>query len=38
LIDCFLIIVGAVVIIIVASIYPARKASSTNPLNVLRNE
>jgi len=36
--DFSLIIVGAVVIIIVASIYPARKASSTNPLNVLRNE
>jgi len=36
--DFSLIIVGAVVIIIVSSIYPARKASSTNPLNVLRNE
>jgi putative ABC transport system permease protein len=38
LMDFFLIILGAVIIIIVSSLYPARKASSTNPLTVLRNE
>lgn len=36
--DFSLIVIGAVVIIVISSIYPARKASSTNPLNVLRNE
>jgi putative ABC transport system permease protein len=36
--DFVSIIVGAIVIIVVSSIYPARKAASTNPLNVLRNE
>jgi putative ABC transport system permease protein len=36
--DFSLIILGAVVIIILSSIYPAKKASSTNPLAVLRNE
>jgi len=38
LMDFSLIILGAVVIIIVSSLYPAKKASSTDPLAVLRNE
>lgn len=38
LVDFSLIILGAVVIIIVSSLYPAKKASSTDPLSVLRNE
>jgi len=38
LLDFVLIIIGAIVIVLLSSIYPARKASSTNPLTVLRNE
>jgi len=38
LLDSVLIIIGAVIIVLVSSIYPAKKASSTDPLNVLRNE
>ncbi len=36
--DFISIIVGTFVIVLVSSIYPARKASSTDPLTVLRNE
>ena len=36
--DFVLIVVGAIVIVLLSSRYPAKKASSTNPLNVLRNE
>ncbi len=36
--DFTMIIVGTVLIVILSSLYPARKASSTDPLNVLRNE
>jgi len=36
--DFGLIILGAIVIVLASSIYPAKKASSTDPLNVLRNE
>jgi len=36
--DFFSIIIGAFVIVLASSIYPAKKASSTNPLTVLRNE
>jgi putative ABC transport system permease protein len=36
--DFIFIIVGAVIIVTISSIYPAYKASSTDPLNVLRNE
>ncbi len=38
LIDFVSIILGAIVIVIASSLYPAKKASATNPLNVLRNE
>ena len=38
LLDFVLIIIGAFIIVILSSLYPARKASSTDPLNVLRNE
>lgn len=38
LMDFSLIILGAVVIIVISSLYPAQKASSTDPLTVLRNE
>jgi len=36
--DFVMIIVGAIIIVLLSSRYPAKKASSTNPLNVLRNE
>jgi len=36
--DFGLIILGASVIIILSSLYPAKKAASTDPLHVLRNE
>ncbi len=36
--DFIMIIVGAIAIVLLSSLYPAKKASSTNPLNVLRNE
>jgi len=36
--DFVLIIIGAFIIVILSSLYPAKKASSTNPLTVLRNE
>jgi putative ABC transport system permease protein len=36
--DFSLIIIGTVVIVLLSSIYPARKASKTDPLTVLRNE
>ena len=36
--DFIFIILGAIVIVLLSSLYPAHKASSTNPLNVLRNE
>ncbi len=36
--DYISIIIGAVLIIIVSSIYPAKKASQIDPVNVLRNE
>ena len=36
--DFFMIIIGASIIILVSAIYPAKKAASTDPLNVLRNE
>jgi putative ABC transport system permease protein len=38
LVDFGLIIFGAIVIVFASSLYPAKKASSTDPLNVLRNE
>jgi putative ABC transport system permease protein len=36
--DFGLIILGAAVIIMLSALYPAKKAASTDPLNVLRNE
>ena len=36
--NLILIIAGAAIIVLVSSIYPAKKASSTDPLKVLRNE
>jgi len=36
--DFFSIIIGAFIIVLASSIYPAKKAASTNPLTVLRNE
>ncbi len=36
--DFSMIIAGTVLIVLASSIYPARKASSTDPLTVLRNE
>lgn len=36
--DFFSIIIGALVIVLISALYPARKASSTDPLTVLRNE
>ncbi len=36
--DFAMIIVGTVAIVLLSSIYPARKASKTDPLTVLRNE
>jgi len=36
--DFFMIIAGTAIIVILSSIYPSRKASSTDPLKVLRNE
>ncbi|CAA6800627.1 MAG: Lipoprotein releasing system transmembrane protein LolC [uncultured Sulfurovum sp.] len=38
ILDFVLIILGAIVIVMISSIYPANKASSTDPLKVLRNE
>jgi len=38
LLDFVLIIIGAITIVLFSSRYPAKKASSTNPLHVLRNE
>ena len=38
MLDFVLIIIGAIFIVLISSIYPAYKASSTNPLTVLRNE
>ncbi|CAA6812174.1 MAG: Lipoprotein releasing system transmembrane protein LolC [uncultured Sulfurovum sp.] len=38
LLDFILIIVGAIMIVLASSVYPAEKASSTDPLKVLRNE
>jgi putative ABC transport system permease protein len=38
LFDFSMIIIGAFIIVIVAAIYPAKKASSTDPLTILRNE
>lgn len=37
-VDFFSIIIGAFIIVLASSLYPARKASSTDPLTVLRNE
>ncbi len=36
--DFIFIIIGAIIIVILSSLYPANKAASTDPLNVLRNE
>jgi len=36
--DFAMIIVGTITIVLISSIYPARKASKTDPLTVLRNE
>jgi putative ABC transport system permease protein len=36
--DFISIIIGTFIIVIVSSLYPATKASSTDPLTVLRNE
>ncbi len=36
--DFAMIIVGTSIIVVLSSLYPAHKASSTDPLNVLRNE
>ena len=36
--DFFSIIIGAFIIVLASSLYPAKKASSTDPLNILRNE
>lgn len=36
--DFSLIILGTIIIVLLSSIYPAKKASSVDPLNVLRNE
>jgi putative ABC transport system permease protein len=36
--DFFSIIIGAFIIVLASALYPAKKASSTNPLTVLRNE
>ena len=36
--DFGLIILGAAVIVMLSALYPAKKAASTDPLNVLRNE
>ncbi len=36
--DFVMILVGASVIVILSALYPAKKASSTDPLSVLRNE
>jgi putative ABC transport system permease protein len=38
MVDFSMIIIGTFVIILVSSIYPAKKASQTDPLTVLRNE
>ncbi len=38
MLDFVLIIIGAIVIVLASSLYPAKKASATDPLNVLRNE
>ena len=38
LLDFVLIILGAFIIVILSALYPAKKASSTDPLTVLRNE
>jgi len=38
IVDFLSIIFGAITIVLASSLYPAYKASSTNPLNVLRNE
>ena len=36
--DFIFIILGAIFIVLISSLYPAYKASSSNPLNILRNE
>ncbi len=36
--DFSIIIIGTAIIVVLSSLYPAHKASSTDPLNVLRNE
>ena len=36
--DFFSIIIGAIIIVLASSRYPAKKATSTDPLSVLRNE
>jgi putative ABC transport system permease protein len=36
--DFFSIIIGAIIIVLASSRYPAKKAASTDPLIVLRNE
>jgi putative ABC transport system permease protein len=36
--DFFSIIIGAFIIVLASALYPAKKASSTDPLTVLRNE
>ncbi|MBU1666820.1 ABC transporter permease [bacterium] len=38
LIDFISIIIGAIIIVLISARYPAQKASSTDPLTVLRNE
>jgi len=38
IVDFISIIVGTFIIVLLSSLYPAKKASSTNPLKVLRNE
>jgi putative ABC transport system permease protein len=36
--DFFMIITGTAAIVLISSLYPAKKAASTDPLTVLRNE
>ncbi len=33
-----MILIGTALIVLLSALYPARKASMTDPLNVLRNE
>ena len=36
--DFSLVVIGAAIIVIITSLYPAQKAAKLNPLNILRNE